>query len=192
MRTNLDTESRALLYAGASVNQLTEIFGGTSLDMARRLGDLKPVGTGRQGNPIYNLAEACARVVKPVLTAEMITKHLRRMNPKDLPPMLNKLFWEGLAARDRYKESAGELWNASDVTTLAADAFQSLRMSLLLIPDVLRDETALSEKQFEIVQKVIDTALETTRVKLVDDLSGPGHSARPGLGAEEESLQLDL
>lgn len=169
-RVNLDTESRAIIYQGASVNQLAEIFGMKTPDVARKLGDLRPVGEGRQGNPLYKVDEAAARLIKIPVSADMIHRHLRRMNPKDLPPMLNKLFWEGLAARRRYEEQAGELWASADVGLVTSAAFQSLRMSLLLIPDVLRDETDLSERQFSIVQGIVDNALEEARSALVTDL----------------------
>jgi len=48
-RVNLDTESRAIIYQGASVNQLGEIFRMKTPDIARRLGDLQPVGVAGKG-----------------------------------------------------------------------------------------------------------------------------------------------
>lgn len=176
-RVNLDTESRAIIFQGASVNQLAEMFRTKTPDVARRLGDLKPIGIGRQNNPLYDIRDAAARLIKIPVTPEMIEVYMRRVNARDLPPVLNKLFWDGMISKERYREQANELWNTEDVIRVASEAFQSLRMSLLLLPDVLRDEGDLSERQFQIVQRVVDNALEDARVRLVADLRKPNQAA---------------
>ena len=187
-RAYLDEESRAMVYQGCSVNQLGEIFGIRPPDVMRRLADLTPVGIGRQGNPIYKLAEAASRLVKIPVTEELITAHLRRMNPKDLPPLLNKLFWDSMIVRRKYEEQAGELWLSTDVLASASEAFQSIRTSLLLIPDMLRGETEISEAQLSLVQRVIDDGLEQLHERLVSDFRKPsGSRSRPYI-EEEESL----
>jgi len=186
-RKYLDTESRAIIYQGASVNQLGALFRMKTPDVLRRLGDLRPVGAGRQGNPIYDVAAASARLCKIEITEEMITAHLRRMNPKELPPLLNKLFWEGMSVRIKYRQAVGELWHTTDVLAVASAAFQSLRMSVLLIPDALLNETELSEAQLKIVQTAIDQALDDARRQLITDLrqfDGP----RSGPDAESGEL----
>lgn len=187
-RSNLDSESRAMIYGGASIVQLAEIFGIRSPDVARRLGDLTPIGLGRQGNPLYRISEAAARLIKIPVTPELITAHLRRMNPKELPPLLSKLFWDAMKVRRQYEEQAGELWLTTEVLQTASEAFQSLRMSLLLIPDQLRDETAISEAHILIVQNVIDSALEQARDRLVDDLRKLSGSGPGPIAAEDEPL----
>lgn len=188
-RQYLDTESRAMIYSGCSTTQLAEIFNMKAPDVSRRLAGVDPVGVGRQGNPLYRISEAAARLIRIPVTPEMITAHLRRMNPKDLPSLLNKIFWEGLTARRKYQEIASELWHTADVALVASEAFQSLRMSILLIPDALMNETELSERQLKIVQSMIDNALEEARERLINrlgavELSGP----RPGFNAEDEPL----
>ena len=176
-RRNLDAESRAMLYQGASTSQLAEIFGGRPADVLRKLAGLEAVGTGLQGNPLYSLKDAASRLVKIEVTPEAITAHLKRMNPRDVPPMLSKVFWDSITQRRRYEEMVGELWKTEDVSRVAAETFQSLRMSLLLIPDALMSETEISEGQMRIVQDIIDSALEDARVKLVERLEKPSGGA---------------
>jgi hypothetical protein len=117
----------------------------------------------------------------------MIHSHMERMNPKDFPPALSKMFWEGMATRRRYEEQVGDMWTTTDVMTIAGETFQSLRMSLLLIPDALFNETELSEVQMKIVQDVIDNNLEMARERLVNDLRKP---SRLGPGATPEEGEL--
>lgn len=186
-RVNLDTESRAIIFQGASVNQLAEIFRMKTPDVARRLGDLRPVGVGRQNNPLYDLRDAAARLIRLPVTPEMIDAYMRRVNGRDLPPILNKLYWEGKLSRDRYLEKANELWFTEDVVRAASDTFQSLRMSIMLIPDTMRDEANLNERQFKIVQKIVDEALESARVRLVADLRKPN---QVGFGSDDEDGPL--
>lgn len=186
-RTNLDTESRGLIYQGASVSQLAEMFQMKTPDVMRRLGDLEPVGYGRQNNPIYRVKDAAARLIKLQVTPDAIDDYMRRVNHAHLPPLVSKAYWDGKQARDRYLERANELWHTEDVVRISSEAFQSLRMSLMLIPDVLKDETGLTEKQFNAVQKIVDEALEAARVRLVTDLRKPD-SERSGSEGEDGPL----
>jgi Protein of unknown function (DUF1441) len=176
-RGNLDSESRAMIYDGVSVNQLAVIFGIRANDVAERLGGVRSVGVGRQGNPLYRIADAAARLVKIPVTEEMIIQYMEKLNPKNLPPLLNKLFWDSMIQRRKYGELVGEMWLTSDVIKVASETFQSLRMSLLLIPDALVSETELTERQTKIVQEVIDTALDDMRERLVERLNKPSGGA---------------
>lgn len=177
-----------MVYDGCSVNQLAEIFNMRVPDVARKLGGLDAVGLGRQGNPLYRISDAATRLIRIPVTPEMITSHLKRMNPKELPPLLSKLFWDAMTARRKYEEFAGELWLSSDILQIASDAYQSLRMSLLLIPDQLRDNTQISDAQLATVQRVIDTALEAARERLVLDLRKPSGSRSRSYAEEDEPL----
>lgn len=187
-RAYLDDESRAMIFQGASVNQLSELFKVRAVDVMRRVADLKPVGKGRQGNPIYNVAEAAMRLVKIQVTDDMIKAHLLRMNPKDLPPLLSKLFWDSMIVRRKYEELAGEMWLTADVMTVASEAFQSIRTSLLLLSDMLRDETEISEAQIALVQRVIDNGLEQLHERLVSDFRKPRQSRSRSVAEEDEPL----
>lgn len=185
-RANLDTDSRAMIYHGCSTKQLADIFLMKEPDVMRKMAGVNPVGTGRQGNPIYRIRDAASRLVRIPVTPDMITDHLKRMNPKDLPPVLNKMFWEGLQARRKYEEQVGELWHTSDVSEIASDTFQTLRISLLLIPDNISEKTELTEEQRRLIQDIVDNALEEARERL-SDIRKPSRR-RSGAVAEEGDL----
>ncbi len=188
-RANLDAESRAMLYDGVSVNQLAVIFGIRANDVAARLGGVRSVGVGRQGNPLYRIADAAPRLVKIPVTEEMIIDYLGKLNPKSLPPLLNREFWNGMLTRVKYREQVGEMWLTPDILQSASDAFQSLRMSLLLIPDQLRADTDISDAHLSVVQNVIDTALEAARERLVDTFRKPdGSKSKSFVEDQDEPL----
>jgi hypothetical protein len=187
-RVNLDPESRAIIYQGASVNQLAEIWRMKPPDVMRRLGDLPPVGIGRQGNPIYNVADAAERLVKIDIEPHMIDVYMRSVNHSRLPPVVSKHYWEGKRVRERYRTEANELWHTEDLVRVAGTTYQSLRMTLMLLPDSLRDETDLTDKQFRVVQRVVDDALEEARARLLDDLLPGDYQVRPGSDDEDGTL----
>lgn len=187
-RLYLDAESRTMIYQGCSVNQLGEIFNIKPPDVMKKLAGLEPVGTGRQGNPIYRLRDAATRLVKVEITADMIHEYMQRANPKDLPSMTNKLFWEGLMSRRKYEELTGDLWHSADVSSVASTTYQAIRAALLLLPDTLMSEAGLNETQVQLSQGVIDTALEDVREQLIRDLRKPSGEPRLGTDAEEGEL----
>lgn len=186
-RQNLDVESRAMIYQGVSVNQLAAIFEMRPTEVLNKLAGVNPAGVSSHGNPIYKIKDAAPRLVKIPITAEMIEQYMRRANPRDYPAASNKMFWDGMMQQARYREQAGELWHSSDVVAVAGDVFQSLRMSLLLIPDMLLSEAGLNDRQMRLCQNVIDSALEETRAKLIDDLQKPGRQ-RSGPDAQDGEL----
>jgi hypothetical protein len=191
-RVNLDAESRGLIFQGASVNQLAAIFKPVKSDeIMRRLGDLEPVGTGRQGNPIYGLAAAAARIVRPQITPEAIDAYMRTANHSHLPPMVSKHYWEGLRTRERYREEVDELWFTEDIVRLLSEVFQSVRATLVLLPDLMRARGDMAEPQFRFVQRVVDNAVEDLCARLVDGLAKPSRSdAETGTGAWEQAGAL--
>jgi hypothetical protein len=190
-RGNLDGESRALIYQGASVNQLAAIFRLKTDDIMRRLGDLEAVGTGRQGNPIYDVAQAAARIVRPQMTPEAIDRYMRTVNHSNLPPMVSKHYWEGLRTRERYREEVDELWFSEDVVRMLSEVFQAIRATLVLLPDTMRGRGDMTEAQFRFVQRIVDDAVDDARVRLVDGLRKPSRiDSEAGADAWEQAGAL--
>jgi hypothetical protein len=189
MRTNLDPESRGIIFQGASANQLASLFRITADEVYRRVGDLQPVGTGRQGNPLYDVAEAAARLVKPEISAQQIDAYMRRVNHSHLPPMTSRFYWLGKKERDKYLETANELWFTDDIVRVASDSFQTCRMVLVLLPDALRDEAGLQDNQFRLAQRLVDDMIEDLRARLVISLGKPGRDPY-GPGPEPEDGTL--
>jgi len=181
---NLDLESRAAIYQGVSVPQLRAIFNLKDDDVMRRLGDLQPVGVGRMKNPLYNLAQAAARIVRPRITPEAIDAYMRTANPANLPPMVSKHYWESLRIRERYREEVGELWYTEDVMRLLSETFQTIRATLVLLPDTMRGREDMTEAQFRFVQRIVDDMIEDVRARLVDPVKPSRAEGRAGTWEE--------
>lgn len=189
---NLDPASKGIIYQGASVNQLAEIFRPLrNVEIMRRLGDLEPVGVGRQGNPLYSIAQAAARIVRPQITPEAVDAYMRTANHSHLPPMVSKHYWEGLRTRERYREEVNELWRTEDVVRMLSEVFQAVRAILVLLPDTMRARGDMTEAQFRFVQRVVDEAVDDIRARLVTQLTKPDElNGEAGADAWEQAGAL--
>lgn len=180
-------EERAAIFHGCPVTTLSEIFRMKRQNVERRLSGCPVAAVNPDGNPLYEIAEAAKYLVRVKLTDKQIRDNIVRMDPRDLPPMSNKIFWEGLGQRRKYEEQVSELWHTNDVVTATSSAFNAIRMSLLLLPDELVDTAGLNERQRRIVQGIMDSALERLEDALVTNLRKPGRP-RPELVTEEGEL----
>lgn len=153
----------------------------------RRLSGCPVAAVDPDGLPLYEIAEAAKYLIRVKLTERQIMDVITKMDPRDFPPMTSKMFWEGLMQRRKYEEQASELWHTSDVAKVAADSFNAIRMSLLLLPDELVDEAGMNEQQRVIVRDMVDNALGNLESALVTRLHKPGGSG-PGASPEEGEL----
>lgn len=160
----MDDESRAIIYEGCSLSQLSAIFDLDNRDIARKLHGLGPCGE-RMGYPIYKLADAAVLLVPP--NKRDITDAIKRMSPKDLPASLTKEFWAGQHARLKFEEDQGDLWRTANVIETLSEIFKTMRMSILLMRDQVERQTDLSDRQRDIIQTLIDGLLN----ELADSLT---------------------
>lgn len=159
-----EVTSELLATGEATMSQLAQLFETDAKTLPKRLRGLRPAGV-RNNTSTYKIREAAARIVKPGYAIEY---YLRTMNHQELPPLLTKEYWNGQRARQIYEENAGDLWRTSQVVESFAEAFKTLRMSLLLMADAVDREVELSEAQRKIIKRQIDGAIDDLREKMVD------------------------
>lgn len=173
---NYTVENRTIIFQGCPASTLAEIFHMKRQNVERRLTDCAVAGTSQKGTPLYHIADAAPFLIRVKLTEAQIMEVMKRGDPRDLPAMSNKMFWEGMIVRRKYEEQASELWHTSDVAAIAASSFNALRMALLLLPDELADNAGLNEQQRRVVQKTIDDSLTGLQDALIDNLEKPSRS----------------
>lgn len=160
----LDEESRVVLYQGAALGHIAMLFGMDPRTVNKRISDVQPCGM-RGGFPVYKIADVAPRLVKP---EGDIAEYIRKMNHRDLPPMLLKEYWAGQKAMLEVQEREGELVRKADVVRGLAEAFGTVRMTLLLISDAVEREQQLTERQREAVKSHVDKAINELREKLME------------------------
>jgi len=154
----MDSESAVMIHEGCSIQQLGDIFRHDSPKIKRLLGDLKPCGT-RHTYPIYNLADAAARIVHPV-SANNLDEFIAKMRTYgDLPSAVLKEFWAGLRARQIYEMAAGDLWPTDQVITHMSEMFKTISLTVRLTADTVQRETSLNNAQRQVITRHMDDLL---------------------------------
>lgn len=157
-----DEDSKAMLFEGASISQLGKIFGMDNRTITAKLVGLEPVGK-RAGHPIYAIKEAAALLVEPDLDLDQIDQlaaYVRKLNPTNLPKLLNKEFWAAMRQRQLYEEDAADLWPTEKVVEVFSDLVKSVRTPLILAKDTVASEVELTDKIQRMIDKIIDGILE--------------------------------
>lgn len=187
--SDFDDQSRAMLFRGASISQLATLFGYDNRTVTKRIFGLKPCGK-RQGHPIYAVREAAPYLVDPIGDIEA---HIKKMNHRDLPPLLLKEFWNGQMARLKFEKEQGFHWPTDKVVEHYASVFQTFRTRILLAVDFVEREAEMTERQRNACKRILDTLMADIRAELIERFANePKRSdtdeAQPdqGQGAEGE------
>lgn len=170
-----DPETSAVIYEGATMRQLALMFKMDPKVVMSKVSSLVPVGR-RHGTPIYSIAEAAARLVRPSYEIERV---IMNMNHSDLPPMLQNAFWSAQKTRASYEEMIGDLWRTSKVVRLISVLFNSVRMILLLLPDTIEREAGLTREQKQVVRRVVEGALVEGRKAIIKEFEDYGDGPEP-------------
>lgn len=160
----MDDEGRSMLYDGCSKSQLGTLFGIDKRDIDEKIRDVPPSGE-RMGYPIWRIKDVAPYLVPPQGNFE---EAIKKMSPKDLPPMLTKEFWQAQHSRLKFEEDQGDLWRTADVIEKLSVVFKTLRMNLLLVNDQVERQTQLTEKQRKIIQGLIDSTLNQLADSLIN------------------------
>jgi hypothetical protein len=160
-------DTAEVTFAGATITQIAALFERTPKTIQEKViaNGIRPSGE-RHGRKVYKIVDVAPYLVKP---AGDIEHYIRNMHHNDLPPLLQKEFWNGLRARQAYERDQGELIPVGDFVAILGDVFKTLRQSLLLMGDAVEDQVQLSDRQREIVKERIDAALAEMRVSLIEN-----------------------
>ena len=192
-RVRHDDETRSILYDGASINQIAAMFGMTNTEVARKLRTLAPSGE-RSGYPIYKVGEAASYLVRPRVNIEA---YVRKMGVRDLPPALQKDLWAAMNGQLKFEEAQGDVWRTERVHRFVAEAFKTVRMTLLLAPDNAERDGRMSPEFYEWFRSFIDQTLTSLHENMVEAMKDMP-SLEPGVvdyeadeGLEDSSLEED-
>lgn len=137
---------------------------------------------------LYDFREACGFLVTPKMTTE---EFIRTLNSSHLPPEINKAFWDGQRSRVKYKIEAQEAWETEDVLDVLGDAFMTVKDTLTMLVEDLRERARLTPEQAAAAEETIDGLRDTLRQKLVEmpaKKQSGAMFAKPLFGRPEELL----
>lgn len=161
----VDESSKGIIYEGATLSQLCELFSMDFRTLTRRLrrSDVKPCGK-RNSYDIYHVRDVAPWVLPPKMDIE---EYIKNMHPNDLPKMLTKEYWAGLTSRQAYLRKEGELWSTDEIQAAFSEIVQILIMNSRVIEDEVDRKAELTIRQRQLVKECIDQLIDSCRDKLI-------------------------
>jgi len=131
----------------------------------KRLANVRPAQMLGGGRPVYYFHEVLPHLVKPKWTAEQFA---RSLNKADLPPEINKAFWDSQRSRVKYKIESQEAWETEDVLRIFGDAAMTIKEVLTASIEEMRIKAKLTDEQSKMFEQTINELRDELRQKLVE------------------------
>jgi hypothetical protein len=140
------------VFGGVSVGWLSKVFGMDPSDVKKRLADCPPLHRRKAGY-IYSLPVAARYLVKPVFDVQ---KYIANMKPTELPPQLQRDYWDSALKRQKWEENAHHLWRTEAVLEIFGEVFKRIKFSMQLWADNLERVTGLTSEQRKLLVGMVD------------------------------------
>lgn len=180
-----DTQQKHILYRGATVSDLEIIFKLDRRTIIKRIEGVQPCGKRAQAD-IFLIRECAPYLVKPAGDMGEFIKNARSV---DLPPLLQKEYWNGLRAKQDFLLREGDVWRTEQVQGLVAEAFKVVRNNLMLMPDQLALKTTISDVQRTEILEMLDSTIAGIKEALLNVFDvEPETGDEPGSTAPEHGM----
>lgn len=164
MSTARTSEEMTIIYKGATVGDLAQIFDMTPNDVNKRIVGNVPSVNPDHRVPRYRLRDAAPYLCNVVFDIEQF---LKDMTPAKLPPALQDAFWKAQRTRQQFEAEQGELWSTQRVVEVFAEVFKTFRMTVMMFSDSIEQEVALSPQIRQILNEKGDALLDMAHKNLV-------------------------
>jgi hypothetical protein len=173
----------------ATMAQIAALFRTDAKTLPQRLKLVPSEGKNRNGYNIYDIRKAASFIVTPGYEIE---EFIRQMSPQELPPLLQKEFWNGQNARLKHERELGNLWPTEDVAEFVGQLLSTVRMTALLVADDVDREDSLTDGQKQIVRRIMDGLITTLKDKLAERFKDFHASRAPTrLDEDDDDLTAD-
>lgn len=115
--------------------------------------------------PLYDRVEAASYLVKPRID---LVRYLSSLNSNNIPPHINKTYWDAMNARAKYEANARMTWRDEDVLEVLGSTAILIREVSLLWIDQLPDKVSLSEENHKALRVAVSDMLEQVKKRLED------------------------
>lgn len=169
------------VYRGVTVGWLAQAFHMDPKTVKAKLKDCPPLHR-RQNGFVYELDKAAAYLVKPKFNIE---EYLKNMSVTELPTKLQNSYWDAQIKRQKWEETARNLWRTEKVVEVFGNVFQTIKFAMQLWPDDLERTAGLTVEQREKLQGALDGLQNELHGKLVEMA---GQKATKSMAAEETDM----
>lgn len=163
-----DNDELTTLAFGATITELAVIFGGSTMDVRKKvMGRVKPVTSLGEKPERFRIKDAAPFLITHRIDADVIEQTIRKMTPDKLPPKLSDAFWAGQNRKLDYQIRRGELWKTERVVKVIADAYKPLAIAIKLFSDTVAQQEELSVGQQELIVQMSDGLLKSLHDALI-------------------------
>ena len=156
---------RRYITGGLTIGDLAAAFQVSRYAIENAVESLQPVGRRRRAH-LYAIPDVAAQIIKPNVNIE---DYIKTLKSKDLPPSLQKAFWDAQAARQSFEEKAGNLWHTHRVQAVIGRLLLIVRQRLVLATDNVDRMAPLTEEQRALVQRTFDQILVELQAAVNDE-----------------------
>lgn len=169
-RIELTPDENVTIFSGlATIPQFAQMMGMDMRDVRKFLVSNGVVSTAkRDGNPVYPIKEAMRYLARP---PDNILARVIQGNHKSLPPELAKDYWTAKRSELAYNMAVENLWSTDRIMAYCGEAFQTIRLSIMLLPDQLQRILSLPEEDMGNIISAVDEVLADAKDKLIDAFS---------------------
>jgi len=153
------------VHGGVSLSWLAQVFKMDRQTIKRRLAHCPPIRLARGNTPLFDLTQAAAYLVTPKVD---IAAWIRSLRPQDLPPGLQKEFWDARLKRQRWEREAGDLWHTRDVLDVLGEAFKRIKETAQLWTDDVERAHGLTAEQRITLTRLVDGLQDDLHERLVE------------------------
>lgn len=158
-------EQLDMLYGFVPVTALAAMFALDPKQVNKRL--VGKVTANVDGKVLrYRIRDAAPHLVDFKFDVE---DAIKKLPPSKIPPALQDAFWKAQLSRQKFEENRGDLWRTEHVIKVMGQAFQIMRMQIMMFRDTLQHQTELTDRQVKLIDKMSDDLLLSLRKALVDE-----------------------
>lgn len=142
------------------VTFLANIFGKQPKQLQKMLEKCPIHSFGKGSAPLYDFLTALSYLVNPKGDIESF---LAQKNTANLPPYINKMWWDSAAQRNRVLVDANDLWHTEDVLVLNGRLVNLIRSQVRMWIEDLPDKDLLSTAQYNSLVDSTNQLLDDVR-----------------------------
>lgn len=178
---------------GVTASWLSEVFDMDVRVVKARLRDCPVKSSHSRGTKMltthYDVKTAAAYLVTPAFST---AEYLRGVRRGDLPAALQQTVWDALLKRQKWEETAGQLWRTEKIRDVLGITFQSMKFTIQLWSETIERQTELSDSQRDLIITMADSLQSDLYDALVKNVgnsqTGSQLEELPDLVGENESL----
>lgn len=113
---------------------------------------------------VYSIREASKYLVEPVRD---IDEFLSTLKPEELPLSLRVPYWDAMLKRQKWEETARQLWRTDDVLAVYAETLKMVRERTDLWADTVEQQKGLTPDQRRLIVAMVDKLQEELQDSVV-------------------------